>query len=203
MLPRFVIGICLLPLAVSFASAQTIYKCVEGGKTTYTSTPCGGAPSKELYYPVPTAEELRQGEVRRQAAQQELNDSFERKRASDEAYYRARSEAEANRAAYEASQPRVGPRDNEKIMVHTPSGWDYKTRAQIIAEEEAKAARRASRPRAVPTPDDSSRTKANSPPPPTLTDQTGKVWQNHGGTAYDPTTNRRCVVAGNVLVNCH
>ncbi len=177
-----------LAFAAQLAAADTVYKCVEGGKTTYTSNPCGKAPAKELVYAAPTAEERRTADAKRQLAQQELDNSLAQRRADENAYYQARQEAAERRATDEASSPPVDPRANEKIMVHTPSGWDYKTRAQISAEAEAKSARRARRP---------------ATPPPTLTDQTGKVWQNHGGTAFDQNTGRRCVVAGNALVNCH
>lgn len=128
-------------LLMPLASADTIYKCVEGGKTTYTSTPCGGGTAKELVYVAPTAEERRSADAKRQVTKQQLDDSLAQQRASEEAYYQARMEAAARRAEFDAAQPRIDPRDNEKVMVHTPSGWDYKTRAQIIAEENAKAAR--------------------------------------------------------------
>lgn len=53
----YAIGILLLALAAGEPSAQTIYRCIEGGTTTYSSSPCINGPSKELYISPPTEEQ--------------------------------------------------------------------------------------------------------------------------------------------------
>lgn len=57
---RFIMVFLLL---VEPAVADTIYKCVEGGKTTYSSSPCSGKPAKELYYSQPTPQERAQSQA--------------------------------------------------------------------------------------------------------------------------------------------
>jgi hypothetical protein len=173
-------------LLVEPAVADTIYKCVEGGKTTYSSSPCSGKPAKELYYSQPTPQERAQS----QAASAALNAELQRR----EEWMRIQRQAGAMTAQSAApsinAQPQFDPSMNEKVMVHTPNGWDYKTRAQIIAEEQAKAARAAGRRQSPVT------------APATTLDQYGNTWLNQGGTAFNPATGRRCDQVGGQLVNC-
>lgn len=177
---RFVLVFLLL---IEPAVADTIYKCVEGGKTTYSSSPCSGKPAKELYYSQPTPQERAQS----QAASAALNAELQRR----EEWMRMQRQAGAMNAQPATpninAQPQFDPSMNEKVMVHTPSGWDYKTRAQIIAEDQARAARANSRRTA----------------PATFVDQYGQTWINNGATAFNPRTGKTCSQSGGALVGCN
>lgn len=184
---RYVVPFVLLSSLAVEGSAQTIYKCSDGGGVSYSSSPCSGKPTKELHFVPPSPEQ--------RAAAQRAIDDVQRQVEQQNEWSRIRREAElaarvqqpppSNASRYQPTDPSL----NEKVMVHTRQGWDYKTRGQLIAEEEARAARRSG---------------AASPAtaPATRTDQYGNTWLNQGGTAFNPATGRRCDQVGGQLVNC-
>jgi len=134
--------VALLGLGSGAAHAQSVYRCESGGKVSYSDRPCSaGAERRVNVDGGPSREEQAAARVR---LQQKLD-----AQAAREALARQRQVPEAEPA--DAGQPTgvpaiaADPRDNEKVMVHGPGGWDYKTRAQLRAEEEARATGRTPR----------------------------------------------------------
>lgn len=178
------VGILGTPSAV----AQSIYRCEIGGKTSYSDRPCSqGATWTISPNGQPTPEERAAARARLQREMEQDSARWQERRARE----LAAAQADAERRAKSPAQAPDDPRDNEKVMVHTSSGWDYKTRKQLRAEEEARAVRAQAAAQHRPP-----------APPAHMFDQTGRMWLNQGGTVFDPATGRRCVNAGNVLVNC-
>lgn len=117
------------------ASGQTLYRCQEGKKISYSDRPCAGGAEKRISADgAPTAEE-------RAAARARLQQQVETQ-ASREAFTRERElaakQAAAERRPARPQAPPADPRDNEKVMVHGRTGWDYKTKGQLKAEAAAR-----------------------------------------------------------------
>jgi hypothetical protein len=220
----------LLLTTFTTASGQTLYRCQDGKKVTYSDRPCvGGVEKRVSSDDSPTAEE-------RAAARARLQQQIE-VQASRDAVTREReaavAQAAAERRATRSEGPPPDPRDNEKVMVHGPTGWDYKTRGQLKAEAAARAgdpvrptgaawegesvtthgssgwnsaprldAARAEGQKQRRNDQAAERARAEQQSP-FIQDQHGKNWLRQGGTAFDPASGRRCVVAGNVLVSCN
>jgi hypothetical protein len=177
-----VIIVCCLP---GIGRAQTIYKCVSGGKTSYSSTPCASGTETKIDPGAgsSTAEQARATQrVQRELAQRDATES-------------RRSEG-PNQPVSTPSGSGTGSADiesrrqyeawlREKKMIHTKDGWDYKTNAELLAGQEAKAAR-ASR-RAA----DEGKIKI---------DATGKPYISLGGMGIVPETGKPCPVVGNTIM---
>lgn len=135
---RLILAAAALVLFANSASGQTLYKCLAGGKTTYSDRPCEAGTQRTVSPDgAPTAEE-------RAAARARLAQDMASQSAKD-ADHAARLASEAQGLAAQqrmaAPQPIPDPRDNERVMVHSSRGWDYKTRGQIEAERAARAGR--------------------------------------------------------------
>lgn len=175
-------------VAVSgWAADAPLYKCTDrSGRTEFSDRPCGAnakvVGSVQKYTDEEVAETNRQRDTAERAFQQQYRQEQLRQR---------EAAALVPQPTYAAPTPGARPLSdssmNERVMVHTPRGWDYKTRAQIIAEEQARAARASTR-RAAPS---------------TFVDQYGQTWINNGATAFNPTTGRTCSQSGGVLVGCN
>ena len=177
----------MMIIVTNTSLAQSIYRCEAGGKTTYSDRPCAAGTMRKISPDgQPTAEQRAAARTRLQLQLDQDAAKQQERRALE----LARAQAAAERRASLPPPVYEDPRDNQKQLVHSQSGWDYKTPKQIRAEEAARAAWAATQPPAPPA------------PPATFHDQTGRLWLNQGGTALDPVTGRRCVQAGNQLVSC-
>lgn len=134
---------CALLLAVALGAApatgQSLYKCVDAGKTSYSDKPCQNGTQRTLSPDGgPSAEDRAAAQARfaREQAEQNARDRMRsaRQEAQDESEALARQQAGS-------FQPAPDPRANERVMVHGSRGWDYKTRGQIEAERAARDGR--------------------------------------------------------------
>ena len=139
---KLLVGVMLI-LGADASLAQSIYRCEAGGKTTYSDRPCeSGSMRKVSPDGQPTAEQRAAARARLQLQLDQDAAKQQERRALELATAQAAAERRA------ALPPPVyeDPRDNQKQLVHSPSGWDYKTPKQIRAEEAARAARAATQP---------------------------------------------------------
>lgn len=131
----------LLTLLPALATAQTIYRCQDGNKVTYSDRPCPTGAEKRINTdggPSPDDVAAARARLQRDLEIRAAADAAERQRRQAEA------SAAALRSADEAQRARaINPRENEKALTHDETGWDRKTRAQIRAEEQARETGRA------------------------------------------------------------
>jgi hypothetical protein len=107
------------------ACADTIYKCVDAGKTTYSGSPCEGTPAKELQVTRDSAANA-QAQAKRNAYAQQLQASAD--------VWRQRREAEESAALKAASLDRT-TQSAAAIQASAPAGDQYaQNRANEIAQ---------------------------------------------------------------------
>lgn len=127
--------ILLCGLLPQLAFAQTLYRCQEGAKVTYSDRSCSAGTVKRISADGgPTIEE-------REAARARLHcqvDSHAAREAKTRDLELGAAKAADERRAAAPIRATPDPRDNEKVLVGTQSGWDYKTRGQLRAEAAAR-----------------------------------------------------------------
>jgi hypothetical protein len=107
------------------ACADTIYKCVDAGKTTYSGSPCEGTPAKELQVTRDSAANA-QAQAKRNAYAQQLQASAD--------VWHQRREAEESAALKAASLDRT-TQSAAAIQASAPAGDQYaQNRANEIAQ---------------------------------------------------------------------
>ena len=106
------------------AFADTIYKCVDAGKTTYSGSPCEGTPAKELQVTRDSTDSA-QAQARRNAYAQQLQasaDAWRQRHAAEEA------------AAFKAASLDRTAQPAAAIQTSAPAGDQYaQNRANEIA----------------------------------------------------------------------
>jgi hypothetical protein len=154
------VGVLSAVVAVGPVAAQSMYKCTVNGKIEYSGKPCQNDAAQKVIRPDAgpnLSDQIRaQEEVETLRAREQVRE-FQRAQA------RRDQDAAVREAERRESAAKPDP-DNEKVMVHGPSGWDKKTRGQIAAEEAARERGRA-------------RAQGLEAPEPPGTGTTGKAWE--------------------------
>lgn len=161
---------CVLLLGVvaaSSAQADPVYRCQIGGKVSYSDRPCAAGDERRIRTDGgPSYEEMAR-------ARDRLNREIEARHAVVVAQEQQRQARELERqrqaqlnAQREESRPASTRADDEKVMLHSKYGWDYKARGQIAAEAQAS--------------------KTGVAPP-----RTGAAWENDRQLTYAPSGWRR------------
>lgn len=218
-------------LLAASAQGQTMYKCQNSGRTEYSDRPCNIGVEMKRMAPDggPTPEDRARAQAR---ITRGLVDAESRERLAAQARQRNAGSPQSPLTSGDGTAPSNARENNEKVMVHNRSGFDFKTRGQIRAEAEARASGRP--PPATGAAWERERVLSHSPSgwdqttrreqvlqeaareqrrretaataaqsPATFTDQYGRTWINNGATAFNPATGRTCVNAGRTLVGCN